>query len=398
MKIFKGRVINKRIAGKSIFLNLLANNEVQQLYINSENDSFDIVKKLKIGSFISCGGEMFYTKTGHHTLKINGFHVLFVPEIALQPVKENDKSFSSFNDIELIRKYRYIQTIQDSNERNTFILRSKIIQIIRNFFIENDYLEVETPILQSIYGGAEAEPFVTHHNTLKKDLYLRIAPELYLRRMIIGGYERVFEIGKNFRNEGISNKHNPEFTFIEAYTSFVDYGSSLVLIKRLLINLSQEISEETMYNDNMIKFTENNFTYIKYRDLVAKACNVDVTLLSDTEIVDLFEEHVEKTLIQPTFVYDFPASISPLALTYDNDRTTAQRFELYIGGMEIANAYSELNDVNQHIENMGEKDLDFINALSYGMPPCSGLGIGIDRLIMLFTNKPIRDIIYFPTT
>ena len=396
MHSFKGRIINKRIAGKSMFINLLSNNEVQQLYINSENEKFDIAKNLKTGTFISAMGEMFYTKTNHYTLRISNFTILHTPKIALQPVKENEESFSSFNDIELIRKYRYIQTIQNSNERNTFILRSKIIQTIRNFFIENDYLEVETPILQPIYGGAEAEPFITHHNTLKKDLYLRIAPELYLRRMIIGGYERVFEIGKNFRNEGMSNKHNPEFTFIEAYTSFVDYNFSMLMIRNLLLKLSEEFKKEIIYNDNTIDIT--NVTIIKYRDLVTQVCNVDVTLLSDTEIIHLFEEHVESTLIQPTFVYDFPASISPLALTYDNDRTTAQRFELYIGGMEIANAYSELNDVDQHIETMGEKDLDFINALSYGMPPCSGLGIGIDRLIMLFTNKPIRDIIYFPTT
>jgi lysyl-tRNA synthetase class 2 len=396
MSLFKGRIINKRIAGKSMFINLLTNNEVQQLYINSENEKFEIAKNLKTGTFINAIGEMFYTKTNHYTLRISNFTVLHTPKIALQPVKESEESFSSFNDLELIRKYRYIQTIQDSNERNTFILRSKVIQAIRNFFIENDYLEVETPILQPIYGGAEAEPFVTYHNTLKKSLYLRIAPELYLRRMIIGGYERVFEIGRNFRNEGISNKHNPEFTFIEAYASFVDYNFSMLMIKNLLTKLSQEFAIEITYNDNIIDIT--NTTLVKYRDLVAKVCNVNVTLLSDAEIVDLFEEHVEKTLIQPTFVYDFPASVSPLALTYDNDRTTAQRFELYIGGMEIANAYSELNDVDQHIETMGEKDLDFINALSYGMPPCSGLGIGIDRLIMLFTNKPIRDVIYFPTT
>ena len=371
MHSFKGRIINKRIAGKSMFINLLSNNEVQQLYINSENEKFDIAKNLKTGTFISAMGEMFYTKTNHYTLRISNFTILHTPKIALQPVKENEESFSSFNDIELIRKYRYIQTIQNSNERNTFILRSKIIQTIRNFFIENDYLEVETPILQPIYGGAEAEPFITHHNTLKKDLYLRIAPELYLRRMIIGGYERVFEIGKNFRNEGMSNKHNPEFTFIEAYTSFVDYNFSMLMIRNLLLKLSEEFKKEIIYNDNTIDIT--NVTIIKYRDLVTQVCNVDVTLLSDTEIIHLFEEHVESTLIQPTFVYDFPASISPLALTYDNDRTTAQRFELYIGGMEIANAYSELNDVDQHIETMGEKDLDFINALSYGMPPCSGL-------------------------
>jgi lysyl-tRNA synthetase class 2 len=392
---FEGRLINIRESGRSSFYNILTNNENQQLYANVEFPQFDELNSLSLGTFIRVTGEMFYTRTGHHTLRVNEMSVLHIPERILQPVRETDTTHSAFSDIELIRRRRYIQTIQDSNERNVFITRSRLIQSVRNFFIENQYLEVETPILQPIYGGAEADPFITHHNSLNRDLYLRIAPELYLRRMIIGGYERVFEIGRNFRNEGISNRHNPEFTFIEAYASFVDFRFSMDMIENLLIRLGREFGEEVTYGTNQIRF--DSIRRVRFRDLVAEVCGVDISTLNDEQIIDLFEERVEQTLIQPTIVYDYPSQISPLALHYEDDPETAQRFELYIGGMEIANAYSELNDVATHIRNLGDSDSDFITALEYGMPPSSGIGIGLDRLVMLFTNRTIRDVIYFPT-
>lgn len=392
---FEGRLINRRTAGRSTFYNILTGNENQQLYSNIECGQFEQLNELPLGTFIRVSGEMFYTRTGHYTLRVHEMQVLHTPEKALPPVRETETAHTAFSDIELIRRRRYIQTIQDSNERNVFITRSRLIQSVRNFFIENRYLEVETPILQPIYGGAEADPFITHHNALDRDLYLRIAPELYLRRMLIGGYERVFEIGRNFRNEGISNRHNPEFTFIEAYASFVDFRFSMDLVEQLLNRLGREFGEEVNYGENIIRF--DNIRRVRFRDLVSEVCEVDVSTMNDSEIIDLFEERVEQTLIQPTMVYDYPSQISPLSLHYEDDPTTAQRFELYIGGMEIANAYSELNDVSTHIRNLGDSDSDFITALEYGMPPSSGIGIGLDRLVMLFTNRTIRDVIYFPT-
>lgn len=393
METLNGRLINRRTAGRACFYNILSNNENIQLYANVECRDFDILNEIPIGTFVNVTGEFFYTRTGHYTLRVDSLSVLHIPVRNLHPVRETTESHTSFVDIEMIRRRRYLQTIQDSEERNVLIQRSRIIQFIRNYFIDNGYLEVETPILQPIYGGAEADPFITHHNVLDMDLYLRIAPELYLRRLLIGGYERVFEIGRNFRNEGISNRHNPEFTFIEAYASYVDFTFSMDLIERLILDLSTSLgTSEITYSGNTIDISIRR---CRFRDLVAERFNIEG--LSDTEIVNLFEENIEFTLIQPTIVYDYPSCISPLALRYPDDETTAQRFELYIGGMEIANAYSELNDVDLHISNLGESDSDFITALEYGMPPSSGIGIGIDRLVMLFTDRNIRDVIFFPT-
>jgi len=394
METLNGRLINRRTAGRACFYNILSNNENIQLYANVECRDFDILNEIPIGTFVNVTGEFFYTRTGHYTLRVESLIVLHIPVRNLHPVRETTESHTSFVDIEMIRRRRYLQTIQDSEERNVLIQRSRIIQFIRNYFIDNGYLEVETPILQPIYGGAEADPFITHHNVLDMDLYLRIAPELYLRRLLIGGYERVFEIGRNFRNEGISNRHNPEFTFIEAYASYVDFTFSMDLIERLILDLSTSLgTSEITYSGNTIDIS--NIRRYRFRDLVAERFNIEG--LSDTEIVNIFEENIESTLIQPTIVYDYPSCISPLALRYPDDETTAQRFELYIGGMEIANAYSELNDVDLHISNLGESDSDFITALEYGMPPSSGIGIGIDRLVMLFTDRNIRDVIFFPT-
>lgn len=394
METLNGRLINRRTAGRACFYNILSNNENIQLYANVECRDFDILNDIPIGTFVNVTGEFFYTRTGHYTLRVDSLSVLHIPVRNLHPVRETTESHTSFVDIEMIRRRRYLQTIQDSEERNVLIQRSRIIQFIRNYFIDNGYLEVETPILQPIYGGAEADPFITHHNVLDMDLYLRIAPELYLRRLLIGGYERVFEIGRNFRNEGISNRHNPEFTFIEAYASYVDFTFSMDLIERLILDLSTSLGlSEITYSGSTIDIS--NIRRCRFRDLVSERFNIEG--LSDRDIVELFEENIESTLIQPTIVYDYPSCISPLALRYPDDETTAQRFELYIGGMEIANAYSELNDVDLHISNLGESDSDFITALEYGMPPSSGIGIGIDRLVMIFTDRNIRDVIFFPT-
>ena len=270
---------------------------------------------------------------------------------------------------------------------------SRIISIIRNFFIDRDYLEVETPILQPIYGGAEATPFTTRFEALDMNFFLRIAPELYLRRMIIGGYDRVFEIGRNFRNEGLSNRHNPEFTFIEVYTAFQNYEFSMNLVSELLTEIGTTFGQ-IEYQGNQIDLT--NIERHTYHSLVERICNVNCESMSDEDVVNLFESQVEQTLISPTIVYDYPASVSPLSQTRTDDPNIAERFELYIGGMEIGNAYSELNDVESHIQNLGTEDAEFIEALEYGMPPTTGIGLGIDRLVMLITNRPIRDVIFFP--
>lgn len=390
-----GRLINRRSAGRAYFYNILTNNTNQQLYATVDCPQFELLNSIPLGSFIQVNGYMFITRTGHETVHVEGIELLHQPISALPPVREsNDSSYSSFSDIELIRRRRYLQTIQDSNERQAFITRSQIIQEVRNFFIENEYLEMETPVLQPIYGGAEAHPFITHHNSLDRDLYLRIAPELYLRRLLIGGFERVFEIGRNFRNEGISNRHNPEFTFIEAYASYVDYNFSMDLIEQLFNRLATRFGTNQVYGEHTIDMS--NIRRVRFRDIVREVCEVSADA-TDDELIRLFEDNVESTLINPTIVYDYPACISPLSLCHSDDSTTSQRFEMYVAGMEIANAYSELNNVTLHIENLGDADRDFIEALEYGMPPSSGIGIGLDRLVMLFTNRTIRDVIYFPT-
>lgn len=389
----RGRLINRRRAGRAAFFNVLSNNESIQIYANVELENFEELLHLRLGSFVRVSGETFLTRTNHPTIRAEVFEVLHTPDVALPPVRETeDDSFGDYEDVELIRRRRYIQTIMNSDERNTFILRSRLINLIRNFLVEREYLEVETPILQPIYGGAEASPFNTRHNALDTEFYLRIAPELYLRRMIIGGYERVFEIGRNFRNEGISNRHNPEFTFMECYTSFEDYRYSISMICDLLTEIAREFGSRITYNENEIDLA--NITTIRYRNIVVEhGGNRD---MSDSEMVEYFERVVEPTLLNPTIVYDYPACVSPLALTSSEDPNTAERFELFIGGMEIGNAYSELNNVESHIRNNGDADQDFIEALSHGMPPCTGIGLGIDRIVMLLTNRNIRDVIYFP--
>ena len=381
----RGRLLNRRRMGGSIFMDILTNGEEVQIYANRQNDYFDEVMGLNIGSFIEVEGECFITRTGHNTLRTERFNILHVPELQIPVHRETDgEVHNGVSDPETIRRRRYLSTITDSEERNVFVLRSQLIQEIRNFFIERDYLEVETPVLQPIYGGAEADPFITRFNSLDSDFYLRIAPELYLRRMLIGGYDRVFEIGRNFRNEGISNRHNPEFTFIEIYTAFEDYRFSMDLMEGLLNRIGTRFNREDLMSVERISYMES---VSRIRDTEG---------MSMTEISEIFENEVEPTLISPTIVYDYPSDISPLALPNSENPEISERFEIFINGMEIGNAYSELNDVETHIRNNGDSDQEFITALRYGMPPSTGIGLGIDRLVMLLTNRTIRDVIYFP--
>lgn len=398
MKVLNARILNKRVMGKSVFLDTLCNGADLQMYLNTTNvgvDTFNEILTKPNGTFIKVEGEHFITKTGHPSFKVFSCEILHIPIKAL-PVVQDDgvKVYNEITNMEIVRRQRYLKTITEQKERDIFITRSRLINLVRQFFISRNYLEVETPTLQPIYGGAEATPFVTKFEALDMDFYMRIAPELYLRRMIIGGYDRVFEIGKNFRNEGLSNKHNPEFTFMEAYTAFYDYNYSMHLVTELITEIAATFGNSIEYKEQEINLS--NIHRITYRDCVAKYCNVDVNELSDERLVELFENDVEQHLIDPTIVYDYPASVSPLALPSKSNPNIAERFELYVGGMEIGNAYSELNDVQKHIENLGDADKDFIEALSYGMPPTTGIGLGLDRLVMLLTNKSIRDVIYFP--
>jgi len=392
----RGRILNRRRMGRASFYELLVDGDTVQLFANTSVDGYEELLSLPAGTFISATGETFITRTGHNTLRVESFSILHIPIRSLPIVRNDGESvYNGIVDPETIRRRRYLQTIVDSNERETFITRSRLISLIRRTFEELNYMEVETPILQPIYGGAEATPFITHHEALDSDFYLRIAPELYLRRMIIGGYERVFEIGRNFRNEGISNRHNPEFTVIEAYAAFEDYTFSMNIIEDLISRISNEFGSIFTFGDNEINLSE--IRRVRFRDIVSEVCGVDVSEMEDTRIVELFEEEVETSLMNPTIVYDYPSIISPLALPREDDSTTAERFELFIGGMEIGNAYSELNDVSIHIENVGTDDADFIEALEFGMPPTTGIGIGIDRLVMILTNRNIRDVIFFPS-
>ena len=391
METINARILNRRIHGRSAFLDVLSNGQNIQMYINSDISNFLEISELPLGSFIRVIGDYFLTRTGHNTIRVETATVLFIPDRILPVMQDNGQERFNETSLEGRRRRRYLQTIIDPIERQTFITRSSIINIIRNFFIERDYLEVETPILQPVYGGAEANPFITRFESMDSNFYLRIAPEMYLRRMIIGGYDRVFEIGRNFRNEGLSNRHNPEFTFIEVYTAFENYLFSMNIISELFMSIHNRFGV-VEYQGNTINFS--SISRRRYMDLVDEYCGEDNRTIQES--VNLFETIVEPNLIQPVIVYDYPSSISPLSQVRSDNPSIAERFEIYIGGMEIGNAYSELNDVSTHIENVGTDDTDFIEALEYGMPPTTGIGIGIDRLVMILTNRPIRDVIFFP--
>jgi len=393
METLNFRILNIRLHGRSAFMDVLTNGENLQCYINSQVENFTEITELPNGSHLGCRGEYFTTRTGHYTFRILEADILNIPNRPL-PVVQNDGEtlYNITTDREDIRRRRYLNTILNPNERDIFVTRSRLISLIRNFYNDNGYMEVETPILQPVYGGAEATPFTTHFESLDMDCYMRIAPELYLRRMIIGGYDRVFEIGRNFRNEGISSRHNPEFTVMESYTAYEDYNFSMDMVENILLGIHNEFGTVT-YNGNEIDFS--NVSRISFVESIERYYG-ETESLSDIELNELFETHVEPNLIQPTMVYDYPSSISPLAQVRSDNENIAERFELFISGMEIANAYSELNDITRHVENIGDDDQDFIDALSYGMPPTTGIGIGIDRLVMILTDRTIRDVIYFP--
>ncbi|NOU09278.1 MAG: lysine--tRNA ligase, partial [Nitrospira sp.] len=390
--------------------------------------AYTIVEQLDLGDWIGVTGTLFRTKTNEFTVEVH--HLTFLSK-ALRPLPEK---WHGLTDVETRYRQRYVDLIANPQVHQIFSTRSRIIAGIRTFLIERGFLEVETPMMHPIPGGAAAKPFVTHHNALGTELYLRIAPELYLKRLIVGGFPRVFEINRNFRNEGISTIHNPEFTMLEFYVSYADYHDLIALTEELVSSLAQQILGTTtiQYQGKDIVLTPP-WRRWSYHEAIREVNNLDPSVLHDREkalaaaqrlnvpvdpkaslftiVNGIFEETVEPHLQQPTFITDYPIEISPLARRKDADPSLTDRFELYIAGREIANAFSELNDpldqrerfesqAAQHAAGDEEAHLvdeDFLRALEFGMPPTAGEGIGIDRLIMLFTDQAsIRDVVLFP--
>ena len=418
-----GRIMTMRPHGKAAFLHLKDWTGKIQIYIKRDKvgeEKFEIFHLLDLGDVIGVEGGLFKTRTGEITIFADDFTVL---SKALLPPPEK---WHGLKDVEIRYRQRYIDLLSNDEVMDTFLKRSSIIKSIRSFLDSKRFVEVDTPMMQPIPGGAVAKPFITHHNALDMDLYLRIAPELYLKRLLVGGMERVYEINRNFRNEGISTRHNPEFTMMEVYQAYSDYKGMMELTEGLITALVKELYSgfKINYGDRELDMTPP-WQRCTFTELLSKYASVDLNnedglrkkgselgikvegVHKDVVAQDIFEQVVEKELWDPTFVLDYPVTICPLTKSCDNDPRLAQRFEMYIATMEIANSYSELNEPIEQskrfheqisdVDKEGKIDEDFLESLKYGMPPAGGLGIGIDRLIMILTNSPsIRDVILFP--
>ncbi len=388
-----------------------------------------IFKKLDVGDFLWVKGTLFRTKTGELTLEAREVTLL---SKVLRPLPEK---WHGLKDVELRYRQRYLDLIANEESRRVFVVRSEVVRKIREFLVTRGFMEVETPMMQPIPGGAAARPFVTHHNALDIDLYLRIAPELYLKRLVVGGFDRVFELGKCFRNEGISTEHNPEFTMVEFYMAYADYMDLMDLTEELISSLAREIlgAAQVIYGEYTLDLRPP-YRRITFHDALLELGKVPPEVLGDEAkareyareleieeermttfgkvLGEIFEKRVEPFLVQPIFVYDYPRDISPLAKSKEDDPSLVERFEFFMACKEVANAYTELNDpVDQKVrfleqirerargdEEAHRMDEDYLKALEYGLPPTAGEGIGIDRLVMILTNSPsIRDVILFPT-
>jgi len=427
-----GRIMSKRDMGKASFCHIQDRDGKIQIYVKIDEvgpEAYEDFKKYDIGDIVGVAGEVFRTKKGEISIKVKEITLL---SKSLLPLPEK---WHGLKDVDLRYRQRYLDLIVNPDVRKTFILRSKIIKAIREFLDNRGFLEVDTPLLNTIPGGAAARPFITHHNALDIDLYLRIAPELYLKRLIVGGLEKVYEMGRMFRNEGISTKHNPEFTMMEVYEAYTDYKGMMELAESLISYVAQKAlgTTKVTYQGQEIDLTPpwNRMTMI---EAVKKYAGVDFDQISSDdearsiakekglsikdgmtrgEILSLmFEEFAEEHLIQPTFIYDYPVEVSPLTKRKPDRPELTERFEIYITGREMGNAYSELNDPIDQRERFLDQvrrresgdeeanmmDEDFLTALEYGMPPTGGLGIGVDRLVMLLTDSySIRDVLLFPT-
>ena len=407
-----GRIHNER--NDWMFIDLYDDSGKIQLYWDKEKVKTQVLASLlDKGDFIGASGSVFRTPRGELSVKINEITLLCKSLLPLPEIIEGKKRHLGFHDIETKYRQRYLDLIVNPVSKDTFKKRAKIISEIRNYLDAKDYLEIDTPTLQVEAGGAEARPFVTHHNALGIDLYLRIATELHLKRLIVGGFEKVYELGRVFRNEGISTKHNPEFTSLELYEAYKDYNDMMDLTEDLIKSICLKAcgTLKIEYQGKIIDF-ESKWKRVSMLDLIKEHTGSDLAGASFEKIVEVFDTKIESKLIQPTFVMDYPVEVSPLAKKHKVKKGLTERFELFINGFEIANAFSELTDPldqRKRLEEQARKkaagnheahplDIDFITALEYGMPPTGGLGIGIDRLIMLLTNSAsIRDVIAFPT-
>ncbi|OUR72018.1 lysine--tRNA ligase [Methylophaga sp. 41_12_T18] len=427
-----GRMMTKRVMGKASFANVRDMSGDMQLYVKRDNLAEGVYAQFKrwdLGDIIAAEGVMFRTQKGELSVLVDNIRLLTK---SLRPLPEK---FHGLSDQETRYRQRYVDLIMNQASRDTFIIRTKVIDGIRRFLMAKDYLEVETPMMQAIPGGATARPFTTFHNALDMNLFLRIAPELYLKRLVVGGFERVFEINRNFRNEGLSTRHNPEFTMVEFYQAYADFNDLMDLTEEMLRTVTQDVlgTSQVNYqgtdldfskpfhrmsvNESILHFnpelTAENLATMEAARAVAEDLGIplkDSYGLGKVQI-EIFEKTVEHRLMEPTFITAYPTEVSPLARRNDDDPFVTDRFEFFVGGREIANGFSELNDAEDQAERFQAQvadkdagddeamhfDADYIRALEYGMPPTAGEGIGIDRLVMLLTDAPsIRDVLLFP--
>ena len=430
-----GRMMSRRIMGKASFAHLQdRSGQRMQVYVARDalpegfyNEEF---KRWDIGDIVGAKGVLFKTNKGELSIKLTFIELLVK---SLRPLPEK---FHGLTDKETAYRQRYVDLIMSEESRNVFKTRSKIVNYIRNFLIDKEFLEVETPMMHPVLGGAAAKPFTTHHNALDMPLYLRIAPELYLKRLVVGGFERVFEVNRNFRNEGLSTRHNPEFTMLEFYLAYADHNDLMDITEEMFRGIASNVTncngavnyqghdidfnkpfQRLSVADSILHFNESlSADDLSNRDtLVAYAEKLGVVIHDNYGLgkvqIEIFEKTVEDRLMEPTFITQYPVEVSPLSRRNDDDDFVTDRFELFIGGREIANGFSELNDPEDQAERFKkqvedkaagddeamEYDADYIRALEYGMPPTAGEGIGIDRLVMLFTDSPsIRDVLLFP--
>ncbi len=425
-----GRIMARRGMGKTSFMDLRDGTGKIQLFfrVNNLEDKYDLVKDIDIGDILGAEGKLFLTRSGESTLEVEDFTLLAK---SIQPLPEK---WHGLVDVEKRYRQRYLDLISNPEVKQIFETRSRIICSIREFLNKKGFLEVETPVLQPEAGGATARPFITHHNALDRDFYLRIALELHLKRLIIGGFDKVYELGRIFRNEGIDFKHNPEFTMLETYEAYADYTDVMRTVEEMVSAVCQQVlgTLQVEYNGQMIDFTPP-WKRLELRQAVIQYAGLDYDQFPDTEslrdemlrrgmqfdpgkergklIDELVSTYVDPQMIQPVILYDYPIELSPLAKKKPGTDTVVERFEAYAGGMEIANAFTELNDPldqrQRFIKQMEERakgdeeaqkmDEDFVLAMEHGMPPTGGLGVGIDRLVMLLTNQQsIREVILFP--
>ncbi|MCM1195171.1 MAG: lysine--tRNA ligase [Firmicutes bacterium] len=426
-----GRMVSRRIMGKASFCHILDGDGTVQLYVKRDEvgeEAYAAFKTWDIGDIIGGCGEVFRTHMGEISVKLNKIELL---SKSLLPLPEK---FHGLKDIETRYRQRYVDLIANPEVKRTFIIRSRLLKAIREYLDNRGYLEVETPILNTIAGGANARPFITHHNTLDIDMYMRIATELHLKRLIVGGFEKVYEIGRQFRNEGMDLKHNPEFTTIELYEAYTDFHGMMDIVEGMFKYCADTVlgTRKLPYGDVTIDL--DHWEKLTIIEAVKKYVGIDFSNMTDEQAVvaaqskgielavgkrswgnalyECFDAFVEKELIQPTFIYDYPVEVSPLAKKKPSDNRLTERFEFFMNASEMGNAFSELNDpIDQYERFMAQAkakaqgdeeaqmlDDDFVTALEYGMPPTGGLGIGIDRMVMLYTdNQSIRDVLLFPT-